>query len=76
MTKPEIEAMKQLLNDKSIVIRPSDKGSGITVLDADKYVSDIENELLDYSTYQQIEGDTVKRLENKMKINRQYVQKK
>ena len=45
--------MKDLLEDNSINIRLSDKGSGIVVLDTDKYRDDIEKNLLDASTYKQ-----------------------
>ena len=53
ITKQENKAMKDLLEDNSINIRLSDKGSGIVVLDTDKYRDDIEKDLLDASTYKQ-----------------------
>jgi hypothetical protein len=40
-----------LLEVNSIIIRPSDKGSEIVVLDTDEYRDDIEKDLLDASTY-------------------------
>jgi hypothetical protein len=36
MTKQEAKTMNDLLNDDAIILRPSDKGSGIAVMDADK----------------------------------------
>ena len=53
ITKQENKAMKDLLEDNSINIRLSDKGSGIVVLDTDKYRDDIEKDHLDASTYKQ-----------------------
>ena len=53
ITKQENKAMKDLLEDNSINIRLSDKGSGIVVLDTDKYRDDIEKDLLDATTYKQ-----------------------
>jgi hypothetical protein len=34
--------MKELLADQSIVIRPTDKGYGILILDTGKYVDQVE----------------------------------
>ena len=42
ITKKEESAIRKLLNDNSIVIRPADKGSGIVVLDADEYNSQMD----------------------------------
>ena len=56
-----------LLEDNSIIIRPSDKGSGIVVLDTDEYRDDIEKDLLDASTYKQINENTIQKTENQIK---------
>ncbi|XP_060589882.1 uncharacterized protein LOC132745064 [Ruditapes philippinarum] len=70
-------AMKDLLEDGTIVIRPADKGSGIVILDSDKYNEDIENELKDASTYKHVSEDptamilkTTKKLINRMDKDR------
>ena len=65
ITKQGNKAMKDLLEDNSINIRPRDKGSGIVVLDTDKYRDEIE--LLEVSTYKQINENTVKKTENQIK---------
>jgi len=67
ITKQENKAMKDLLEDNSLIIRPSDKGSGIVVLDTEKYRDDIEKDLLDASTYKQINENTIQKTENQMK---------
>jgi hypothetical protein len=66
-------AMKDLLEDETVVIRPADKGSGMVILDSDKYNEDIENELNDASTYKHVSENptgmilkTTKKLINKM----------
>jgi hypothetical protein len=59
--------MKDLLEDNSINIRLSDKGSGIVVLDTDKYRDDIEKNLLDASTYKQINENTIQKTEHQIK---------
>jgi hypothetical protein len=43
--------MNDLLNDDTIILRPSDNGSGIAVMDADKYKDEIESDLNDNTTY-------------------------
>ena len=45
MTKQEAKAMNDLLNDDTIILRSSDKGSGIAIMDADKYKDEIESDL-------------------------------
>ena len=57
LNRREEAAMKDLILDDSIVIRPADKGSGIVVLDASDYKNSIKKELEDSSTYTQIDKD-------------------
>ena len=45
ITKKEERAMKSLLNDDSIVIRTADKGSGIVIMDTQKYIEGLEEEI-------------------------------
>ena len=53
--KKEQKAMKDRLEDETSIIRPSDKGSGIVVMDSDKYKDEIEKYLDDCSTYMEID---------------------
>ena len=55
MTKQEAKTMNDLLNDDAIILRPSDNGSGIAVMDADKYKDEIESDLNDNTTYKNID---------------------
>ena len=67
VTKSEEKAMRELLDDSRIVIRPADKGSGIVVMDAEKYQDDLETEMKDSSTYDQVKKDPTRTVRNKVK---------
>ena len=67
MTKQEAKAMNDLLNDDTIILRSSDKGSGIAIMDADKYKDEIESDLNDNTTYKQIDDRVILKTENKIK---------
>ena len=45
--------MKELMNDDSIVIRPSDKGSQIVIFETQEYEQLIQDALEDDTTYQE-----------------------
>ena len=57
ITKEEEKAFLDLLKDDSIVIRPADKGSGITVLNRKDYVDELEKEMNESKMYEQSEKD-------------------
>jgi hypothetical protein len=59
--------MNDLLNDDTIILRPSDNGSGIAVMDADKYKDEIESDLNDNTTYKQVDDRVILKTENKIK---------
>ena len=42
ISKEEERAFRDLLKDDSIIIRPADKGSGITVLNRKDYINELE----------------------------------
>ena len=67
ITKSEEKAMRNLLNDPAIVIRPADKGSGIVILDSNTYVNNLEKEVQDNSTYKEVATDLTRKIENKVK---------
>jgi len=69
----ESKAMKTLLDDNNIVIRPADKGSGIVVVDTADYVMNMEKEMNDKESYQISNGNgkeesikIVKKVANKL----------
>jgi hypothetical protein len=67
ITPSEEKAMKDLLNDPTIMIRPADKGSGIVILDANSYAENLIQEIHDNSTYKEVPTDLMRKIENKVK---------
>jgi len=67
ITKEEERAMKELLSDDEIVIRPADKGSDIVVMDRDEYVQELQGEMSDCATYEAVPGDRTRTVQNKVK---------
>ena len=67
ITRAEEKAMKELLTDQSIVIRPADKGSGIVIMDTDKYVDQVEKEMINSTSYCEVKDDKSKQITNKIK---------
>ena len=47
ITNQEEKALKKLVYDESIVIRPSDKSSGIVILNRSEYENEVNNKLKD-----------------------------
>ena len=54
LTKKEHEAMKELMNDCNIVIKPTENGSGIVIWDKPDYL-ECENQLTDINVYEKAE---------------------
>ena len=62
ITKEEEIALKELLSDDTIVIRQTDKGSGVVVLDREDYIEKLNAELKDSKTYKQTDEDLTKQI--------------
>jgi predicted lactoylglutathione lyase len=62
ITPSEEKAMKDLLNDPTIIIRPADKGSGIVILDANSYAGNLKQEIHDKSTYKEVPTDLTRKI--------------
>ena len=56
----EQNALRTLMNDNTIIIRPADKGSGIVVMDTAEYVSKVEKDLQQDDTYIEMQDDSTK----------------
>ena len=56
---PELQtALRDLIQDRDITIKKSDKGGGITVMDTEAYIAQIHNEhLSDRNTYEPLDFD-------------------
>ena len=61
--------MKSLLHDDSIIIRPADKGSGIVIMDTQKYIEGLEEEIQKGNSYEQTDADKYR--EQKISSKRQ-----
>ncbi|XP_052261675.1 uncharacterized protein LOC127865763 [Dreissena polymorpha] len=67
LSKSEEQAIKELLHDDDIVIRPADKGSGIVIMDREDYVKKMKCEMSDSETYVAVTDDKTRIVENKVK---------
>ena len=67
ISNDEEKVMRELLYDDSIVIRPSDKSSGVVILNREDYELEIEKELKNAETYKAVEKDLTQKNENKVK---------
>ena len=65
VTKEQQDALKSLKEDKSIMIRPADKGRASVVLDADTYHAKM-SALIDSGPYQLLSKDPTDRLTRKL----------
>jgi len=62
----EQEALRSLRSDKSIVIKPADKGSGVVVWDREDYLREAERQLSDSEVYEKCESDPLPALQTKI----------
>ncbi|OCT72218.1 hypothetical protein XELAEV_18035190mg [Xenopus laevis] len=54
LTKGEQKALKDLKNDKTIIIKPADKGGGIVIITKEYYMNKIKGQLSDTTTYKKL----------------------
>ena len=57
LTRKEKQALENLKNDKSIIIKSADKGSSVVVWDREDYLKEAEDQLSDDSVYEEVVGD-------------------
>lgn len=76
ITSSEYKAMTELLHDQSINIRPADKGSWIVVMDTNKYVDQLENEMISSASYDEVKEDRSKQITIKIKKLKNNMQKR
>ena len=69
LTKEERQALKNLQNDHSIVIKEADKGSAVVVWDREDYLREAEGQLSDQNVYEELSGDVVSPLINIVKYH-------
>ena len=66
--KTEREALQDLINYKTIVIKPVDKDSAKVIWDKEDYLKDSQDYLNDNIVYGEVTGDPLQTLEQKIKI--------
>ena len=57
LTKGERDALYNLKNDKTVVIKGADKGSAVVVWDREDYIKEAENQLGDTNIYEEVPND-------------------
>ena len=67
ITEKERLALKSLMNNDNIVIRPADKGSGVVVMDKDDYITKVETDLNNNKSYDKLKQDRSTSMMNKVK---------
>ena len=60
ITNDERKAMRELANDKSIVIKEADKGGAVVIMDSEKYKQLVNGMLNDTNYYEKLHGDPSK----------------
>lgn len=66
LTNEEKGALKELLGDKSLIVKPADKGGSIVIMDRPMYVKEIERQLSDSDTYEKIQHDPTIRVKRRI----------
>ena len=64
--RKELEALRQLKEDKSCMVLTADKGVALVVIDRTDYIRKAKDLLQDTSTYRTIKGDPTSRLKNRL----------
>lgn len=59
MSDAEKNALSELSNDPTIVIKPADKGGAIVVQDIDRYRNEVLRQLSDTRFYQKLKKDPI-----------------
>ena len=62
INKDQRNALKDLIDDDEIIIRPADKGGGTVIMDKNYYETEITNLLTDKDFYKQLDGDPYQKL--------------
>ena len=66
LTLEEREALKALVNDEGIVIKPADKGSAIVVWDREDYEKEAQRQLYDEKIYEKVNRDPIPEVNKKI----------
>lgn len=68
LSEEEMVALKELTNNKSIILKPADKGSSVVIMDKNQYIWEANRQLNDTKYYKKLQQpifpDTVPLVEN------------
>ncbi|KAM4034466.1 uncharacterized protein ACNLHF_021098 [Anomaloglossus baeobatrachus] len=59
MSQEERNALKSLMDDPSLIIKPADKGGSVVIMDKKDYVQEIKSQLSNTAVYEKLNGDLV-----------------
>lgn len=68
MLTTEKEALKALMSDTDIVIKPADKGGSIVDQDVSAYVCEIDRQLGDTNAYMRLQTDPTMKFSEEIKL--------
>ena len=69
VTREEREALNNLRNDTSIIIKGADKGSEVIVWGRGDYIKEAESQLSDKTVYEEVFGDVISPLVKMIKFH-------
>ena len=80
-TREQQQALRSLINNKNITIKPADKGGGICLLNTTDYIKKIMDHLNDTNTYRILDSNPIPEIKNEIKgyldflVQRSYIDK-
>ena len=66
LSQPELQALKELMDDDTITIKSADKGGAIVIKDTDKYISECMRQLNNREHYRRTGTDQTKNVATKI----------
>ena len=66
LTEAKREALQDLMYDKSIVIKPADKGSAVVIWDKQDYLKECVQQLGNKSVYEEVKRDPLQGVTHKI----------
>ncbi|XP_071989184.1 uncharacterized protein [Engystomops pustulosus] len=66
LTGDEYKALRSLWSDNDIILKPTDKGGSIVVMDREAYTKEIYCQLSDQETYEKLTSNPTSRIKNRL----------
>ena len=67
LTAAENKALREISSNQDIVVKEADKGSGIVIMDRDRYIAEGLRQLSDSTSYRQLDSDPSPEFESQLK---------